>query len=321
MAFDIDTLYGKVIRRVNKYMGTVKLPGPSNIEKLRKLEHIRIKQYDKAFAQELNSIVRRFPDLESLHPFHRAMLEAYMPIDSLKRKLGQISALTRVLAAIRDDALFQITQAKSRGQLLRIRRAYLGRVWDVLEKNRGVFREVGKMYRALRRLPKIRRDEQTIVLAGFPNVGKSTLLRALTGSEPEIAPYPFTTKEIRIGHFEHHFKRFQVIDTPGLLDRPVEEMKPEEKKAIAALRELADVVVFIFDPLQDLQEQRDLLTKVRDLIRAPVLVVVNKLDAAPQAARQLADELGALPISALTGEGVERLRAEILKTLGWYHGE
>jgi nucleolar GTP-binding protein len=123
-----------------------------------------------------------------------------------------------------------------------------------------------------------------------------------------------------IGHFEHHFRRFQVIDTPGLLDRPVESMNPVELRAVAALRHLADLVVFLVDPQQDLDEQRDLLTKVKDLIRAPVVVVLNKADLLDRP-EEIARRVGAdLAISAETGSGVEELRERILRELGWYHG-
>ena len=86
------------------------------------------------------------------------------------------------------------------------------------------------------------------------------------------------------------------------------------------MQHLADVVVFLFDPEQSLDEQRDLLTKVKEIIRAPVIVVLNKadlLDDPSAVARRVGAELA---ISAETGEGVEALRKRILRELGWYHG-
>ncbi len=316
MVKTVDAIYGTVIRKTNKYMGTVKLPGRFSIDKARKLEHIRIKTYDRYFAEELRAIPRQFPDLDRLNPFYRALLEAYAPIDRIKEELGRVRALMRILASIRDDALYRITRAKSVGELKRIRRMYLGRVWDVLHRNRKSFEMLRKLHRVVRRFPRLDFRAKTVVLAGFPNAGKSTLLRALTGSEPEIAAYPFTTKDLRVGHFEHRWERIQVIDTPGLLDRPVEEMNPVERKAVAALQHLASVIVFLFDPMQDANMQRDLLTKVRDLIRAPVITVLNKADLLgdPEAVRR---EFGAdLAISAQAGVGIDELRAKILEKLG-----
>jgi nucleolar GTP-binding protein len=82
-------------------------------------------------------------------------------------------------------------------------------------------------------------------------VGKSSLLRCLSSAKPEIAQYPFTTKEIHVGHIEktekYITKRFQIIDTPGLLDRPLSKRNEIEKQAIAALTHLADLIVFVLD--------------------------------------------------------------------------
>ena len=316
MVKTVDAIYGSVVRKTKKYMGSVKLPGRFSVEKAKKLEHIRIKAYDRYFSEELRAISRRFPDLDRLHPFHRALIEVYAPLDDVKRELGRVRALLKVLASIRDDALYRVAGAKTLADVRRARRMYLGRVWDVLSKNRKTFDFLGKIYRVIRRFPRVDFSAKTVVLAGFPNAGKSTMLRALTGSEPEIAPYPFTTKDIRVGHFEHRWRRIQVIDTPGLLDRPVEGMNPVERKAVAALQHLADVVVFIFDPLQDAGMQRDLLTRVEDLIRAPVVKVVNKADLFEDPS-VLAERFGAdLAVSALTGQGVEELRAKIVEKVG-----
>jgi nucleolar GTP-binding protein len=152
------------------------------------------------------------------------------------------------------------------------------------------------------------------VVAGFPTVGKSSLIRALTDAEPEVASYPFTTKECTVGHRSviiadargrRKREKLQFVDTPGLLDRPEDERNDIERQAALALKHLADVIVFMLDPSEHcgypLEKQERLLVEIKKLFpRIPMFVVENKVDikAAPSEH---------LKISATTGAGVEEL--------------
>ena len=73
-----------------------------------------------------------------------------------------------------------------------------------------------------------------------------------------------------------------MIDTPGLLDRPLEDRNDIELQAISALRYVGDVLLFILDPSEEcgftMAEQEKLLDEVRHTVKIPVLVVANKID-------------------------------------------
>jgi nucleolar GTP-binding protein len=156
-----------------------------------------------------------------------------------------------------------------------------------------------------------------VVIAGYPNVGKSSLIRRLSAAKPEVAQYPFTTKQVYVGHMEKtvHYqkKRFQIIDTPGLLDRPLSERNNIERQAIAALRHLADLIVFLFDPSETsgypMEEQTMMLQNLQKLFSdVPFIIVENKVDVCNTGSAHL-------KISCTTGEGIEPLRQEILSVL------
>ena len=72
-----------------------------------------------------------------------------------------------------------------------------------------------------------------VVIAGYPNVGKSTMVGNLSSAKPQVSEYPFTTKQIFIGSYKDEYggSYFQVIDTPGILDRPMFERNNIEKQA------------------------------------------------------------------------------------------
>jgi nucleolar GTP-binding protein len=142
---------------------------------------------------------------------------------------------------------------------------------------------VGAARDDLKTLPEINPDEPTIVVAGYPNVGKSSFVNAVTRARGETASYPFTTKGIGVGHFERQHVRYQIVDTPGLLDRPPQDRNDIEQQAVSALTHLADCVLFVVDASANcgypLDAQLELLAAVREQFdEVPVITVCNKSD-------------------------------------------
>jgi nucleolar GTP-binding protein len=160
----------------------------------------------------------------------------------------------------------------------------------------------------LRKLPAIE-DEFTIVVAGYPNVGKSSFIRIVSSASPEVATYPFTTKGVIVGHRQIGRDRVQLVDTPGILDRPPEERNPIERQALSALMNAADVILFMLDASETcgytFESQERLLAEVRRMVEVPLVVVVNKSDITPHP--------DYLNLSTATGAGVEEVMDALLK--------
>ncbi|HKJ57913.1 MAG TPA: GTPase, partial [Halobacteriales archaeon] len=157
------------------------------------------------------------------------------------------------------------------------------RMADVVDEVAGDLTRVAAAREALRRLPDIRAEEPTIVVAGYPNVGKSSFVNAVTNARNEIAEYPFTTRGVHVGHVEHRHVRYQLVDTPGLLDRPEAERNAIERQAVSALTHLADCVLVFVDPSETCGYPLDAQLELRDRIAerfgdVPVLTVSNKAD-------------------------------------------
>jgi nucleolar GTP-binding protein len=110
--------------------------------------------------------------------------------------------------------------------------------------------ELLELQKDLRKIPVVELDTPTVVLVGSPNVGKSSIVRAVSSGTPEVSDYPFTTRGVTIGHIvdNDRYMRFQVMDTPGLLDRPEEERNEMEKLTFASLLHLPTAVIFVIDP-------------------------------------------------------------------------
>lgn len=178
-------------------------------------------------------------------------------------------------------------------------------------------RDVGA-HRATRRKARMRSATPTVALAGYTNVGKSTLLNALTGAEVSVEDRLFETLDPTTRTFEHAGKRYLVTDTVGFIRR----LPTQLVEGFAATLEetlVADFVLHVVDGslAEDvLAEQIESVEKVLADIGAadiPRELVVNKIDRLqPAARRRVANRFpGSVQISAATGEGIDELKARL----------
>lgn len=160
------------------------------------------------------------------------------------------------------------------------------------------------------------RSVADVGLVGLPNAGKSTLLAGLTGARPKVADYPFTTlgPNLGVSDGEH---RIVLADLPGLIEGAHEGkgLGLRFLRHVARCRVLVHVVdLSADDPRGDLDTIRDEVAAYDpDLRDRSTLVVGTKSDLVPDPVG-VAASLGAdVAVSAVTGDGMERLR-ELLST-------
>lgn len=149
-------------------------------------------------------------------------------------------------------------------------------------------------------------------------MGKSSFINEITKAEVEVQPYAFTTKALYVGHTDYKYLRYQIIDTPGILDHPLEERNAIEMQAIAALVHLRACVLYFMDLSEQcghsIEEQLHLFESMKPIfVRKPLLIVVNKsdilnLEELPEEKRQLLkkfeDEKILYEMSTLNKNGV-----------------
>jgi GTP-binding protein HflX len=172
--------------------------------------------------------------------------------------------------------------------------------------------------REVRRKERQRAEAPTVALAGYTNVGKSTLLNALTDATVSVNNRLFETLDPTTRAFEHDGRKYLVTDTVGFIRR----LPTQLVEGFAATLEetlVADLVLHVVDASVDddrLDEQSRAVASVLHEIGAqelPLELVINKIDAVdPLRRRRLSNRFPeALQVSALTGEGLEALRERI----------
>jgi nucleolar GTP-binding protein len=135
----------------------------------------------------------------------------------------------------------------------------------------------------LGRLPSIDPNTRTLLICGYPNVGKSSFLKSVTRADVDVQPYAFTTKSLFVGHFDYKYLRFQAIDTPGILDHPLEEMNTIEMQSITAIAHLRSAILYFMDLSEQcgytVQAQMQLFQSIKPLFANKlVFIVINKID-------------------------------------------
>ncbi|MEK6851444.1 MAG: GTPase [Candidatus Thermoplasmatota archaeon] len=294
-------LLDKAFRRAAKATGK----GTTKLERGRRAAVAKVQTIGDTIDTTLRKYGKAVPTLERLPDFARELVDLLVGIGALKHDLGAIDwCRDQVMRVCRQSAR-QAGRAATPADALRIRKATYGRVGSLVQQIAANLESLAKARKKLIQVPDIDPEMPTIVVAGYPNVGKSQFVRAISSGKPAVAPYPFTTQGLNVGHFDRRYQRYLVVDTPGLLDRPMEKRNPIERQAILALRHLADVIVFLFDPTETcgcpVEVQERLLAEVREAFAGvPVIEVENKADLMRAESRRL-------KVSALTGEGCQEV--------------
>lgn len=263
------------------------------------------------FTDNLANIVRRFPSFDQLPKFYYELTDILVGVENLKMSLASVDWASKKIHEVARSYVGKIRDSDIPEP---VRREAFGRIASIIKSINKDLLLLNEARNILRKLPDVQ-DEPTIVVAGYPNVGKSSFVSKITGASPEIAPYPFTTKGVKIGHFIRDGVRYQVMDTPGLLDRPMSERNIIERQAITAIHFLDAVVMFMIDPSEscgyEIEDQKRLLVEIQENFKLPMLVVANKADR-PEFRKM--DEVE-MNVSMMTGEGVEDVVDRLLKMI------
>jgi nucleolar GTP-binding protein len=304
-----DEILDKAFRRVSK----IDKEGPVKLDMVKRKSMARIASATDVIYSSLQRYVKAFPSINERDIFLAEMIEVTVGVDRLKKALANLDWASSKVKELQSQYTNRVMSSSSVQGADIARKAFYGRASSVVKKVAQDLEFLAYARNEFRKVPDFDDNMLTLVIAGFPNVGKSQFLSKVSSAQPEVAVYPFTTKGIEVGIHKQGWRRYQIIDTPGLLDRELENRNRIEMQAITALKHLANVILFILDPSETcgyhLEGQLRLLEAVRTLFPGvPILVVENKVDVLNSGSDRL-------KMSALNGEGVSEVMDALLTSI------
>jgi nucleolar GTP-binding protein len=319
-----EDLIDVAFRRASR--ASVKMPTKKDKTLVAKLKEItRVKTVASVIVGKLGEIKRGIPIIESLNPFYRDMFYLIIDPDKFKVAMARISRASQLVKGLSKEYVNKIRSSSDAREASRARREFYGRVASIIKELRSDLQVLSGVKR-LKRLPSFDFNVPIIIVSGAPNVGKSSFVKCVSTAEPEIADYPFTTKSVSVGHIiGSRGVIAQVVDTPGLLDRPLEERNKVELQAIIALKNLGGGIVFLIDPSEtcgySLDYQLNVLRSVKEMFKEkPMVVALTKVDIASEEQIQRAlDRLRGERVftcNTLKCVGVREVVDELLKVVG-----
>uniref|UniRef100_A0A669E5N4 Nucleolar GTP-binding protein 1 n=1 Tax=Oreochromis niloticus TaxID=8128 RepID=A0A669E5N4_ORENI len=253
------------------------------IHRIRHFYMRKVKFTQQNYHDRLTQILTDFPKLDDIHPFYADLMNVLYDKDHYKLALGQLNIAKNLIDNVAKDYVRLMKYGDSLYRCKQLKRAALGRMCTILKRQKSSLEYLEQVRQHLSRLPSIDPNTRTLLLCGYPNVGKSSFINKVTRADVDVQPYAFTTKSLFVGHMDYRYLRWQVVDTPGILDHPLEERNTIEMQAITALAHLRAAVLYVMDVSEQcghtLQEQLELFNSIRPLFaNKPLIIVANKCD-------------------------------------------
>ena len=308
-----EELIDRALRRASKVEESVR-----NADYRARLTAVRkIHSVADNIANPLHSYVKAFPSFDNIHHFDRAIIDLTVGVDKLRKALGAADWARKEVLMIGNKFVPKARARKSAENTMKV-------MSEAYTKMTNVVRQIEKHLDFLissrsifRNLPNVDIEKPLAVFAGAPNVGKSSLIGAVSTGKPEIKSYPFTTKGVSLGHIKIKYETIQVMDTPGLLDRPDSERNDMEKQGLAALEHLNPVIVFLTDLSEtsgySIETQKSLRNELKTrYYDYPWIDIYSKSDLKFESKPKHTE---AIKVSVMTDVGIKEVEKKLIQML------
>ena len=214
-----DEVLDKAFSRARKAADRV--DDSDRIFRVRKQMSRMVQTAADVIATTFTDTVNVWPSLDQSPKFDVAMIDACVGCDDYRHHLSMLQWASKQVLNIAGQNSKKIIRTARTELMHDARKEAYGRISSIMRRVKPSLIWLSEARETLKRLPTIDQVLPCIVVCGAPNVGKSAFISALSSGNMEVNHYPFTTKQIHVGHFTHRRLQYQMVDTPGLLDRPM----------------------------------------------------------------------------------------------------
>ncbi|CRG93177.1 GTP-binding protein, putative [Plasmodium gallinaceum] len=260
---------------------------------------IKVDLYTKLLSRPLNNIYYLHKNLKRfLHPFQYSLYENTISnlyndgevSNSLNDVLNNILEVRKLITLTGKTYAGQLKYLKTCKEIFNKLNEAIVDINVILQSGRKWLDIYNSFVKKIRKIKYIDITKPSISIIGCTNVGKSSILNSITNSKSKIADYNFTTKEFNLGHYsfsdENDIHTTQIMDLPGLINRPEEKRNLMEKLTLSSLKNLPSAVIYVFDPLKkddhkysSIKSQIDIRYYLRGLFPfRPWIDVITKSD-------------------------------------------
>ncbi|GAB65260.1 GTP-binding protein [Plasmodium cynomolgi strain B] len=242
---------------------------------------IKVDLYTKMLSRPLNNIYNVHKNLKKyLHPFQYSLYENAITNfykegeapNSLSDVLNNILQVRKLITLTGKTYAGQMKYLKTCREIFSKLNEAIVDLNIILQSGRKWLDVYNSYIKRVRKIKYIDITKPAISIIGCTNVGKSSVLNSITNAKSKVADYNFTTKEFNLGHYsftnQNDVFTTQIMDLPGLINRPEEKRNLMEKLSLSSLKNIPSAVdiryylrgLFPFRPWIDVVTKADLTT-------------------------------------------------------------
>jgi hypothetical protein len=164
-----------------------------NISRIRQFYMRKVKHTQTVWNEKLSRLLSDFPKVDDIHPFYSDLLNVLYDKDHYKLALGQLSTARSLIDRVAKDYVKLLKYGDSLYRCKQLKRAALGRMAKTIRQQHASLAYLEQVRQHMSRLPSIDPNDRTVVVCGYPNVGKSSFMNNVTRADIDVQPYAFTT--------------------------------------------------------------------------------------------------------------------------------